>query len=113
MMRTVREDLWETEVFSPFAGLTTHAYLWTPSSGSNVLFYAPGDDADFDHMKELGGVAHQYLSHRDEAGPALEMVARRFGAQLHAPAVEAEDIARYAAPDVLLDGRHVDGTASR
>jgi hydroxyacylglutathione hydrolase len=30
-MRQVRADLWETNTDSPFPGLTTHAYLWTPS----------------------------------------------------------------------------------
>jgi hydroxyacylglutathione hydrolase len=107
-MRAVREDLWETATFSPFAGLTTHAYLWTSPSGDNVLFYAPGDDTELDHMEELGGVAHQYLSHRDEAGPALAMVADRFGALLHSHAAEVDDVARFARPDVRFDHRHVD-----
>jgi hydroxyacylglutathione hydrolase len=107
-MRAVRTDLWETATFSPFAGLTTHAYLWTPPSGANVLFYAPGNDTELDHMEELGGVAHQYLSHRDEAGPALAMVADRFGASLHSNAAEVDDIAEFAVPDVAFDHRHVD-----
>src|SRR5690606_24418384 len=56
--------------FSAAPGLTTHAYLWTPPGGPNVLVYAPGDDADLDEIGGLGGVDHHYLSHRDEAGPA-------------------------------------------
>jgi hypothetical protein len=77
-------------------GLTTHAYLWTPPAGDAVLFYAPGSDADFDAVEALGGVGHQYLSHRDEAGPTLALLAGRFGARLHVPAAEADDIARFA-----------------
>lgn len=70
-MRQIRADLWETRTDSPFPGLTTHAYLWTPDSGENVLFYSTGGDADFDDVHGLGGIVHQYLSHRDEAGPML------------------------------------------
>lgn len=107
-MRQIRADLWETRPYSPFPGLTTHAYLWTPSSGSNVLFYSPGSDDEFDELEDLGGVGHQYLSHRDEAGPALKLVAERFGARLHVPAAELDDITRFASADVVFDSRHVD-----
>ncbi len=44
-MRQVLTDLWETRTDSPFPGLTTHAYLWTPR---NALFYSVATDADFD-----------------------------------------------------------------
>lgn len=107
-MKQTRPDLWETEPYSPFPGLTTHAYLWTPPSGANVLFYSPGNDDDFEQLDELGGVAHQYLSHRDEAGPTLKLVAERFGSQLHVPAAELDDVARFAPADVAFRGRHVD-----
>lgn len=107
-MRQICPDLWETRPYSPFPGLTTHAYLWTPPGGSNVLFYAPGTDDDFEQMEGLGGVAHQYLSHRDEAGPALRLVAGRFGARLHVAAAELDDITRFVSADVVFDGRHVD-----
>lgn len=107
-MRQIRPDLWETEPFSPFQGLTTHAYLWTPPGGGNVLLYAPGDVADLDEIDRLGGISRHYLSHQDEAGPMLATIAERFGSQLHAPAAEADRIGRFAAPDVLLDRRHVD-----
>lgn len=104
-LRKIRDDLWETTPFSPFDPLTTHAYLWTPPGAGNVLFYAPGDDTDFDEIESLGGVAHHYLSHRDEAGPALALVADRFGPTLHAATVERDDIAKFAEPDVLHDER--------
>jgi glyoxylase-like metal-dependent hydrolase (beta-lactamase superfamily II) len=107
-MKQIRPDLWETRSFSPFPGLHTHAYLWTSSQGENVLFYSPGDDADHDAIAELGGVARQYLSHRDEAGPMLAAIAERFGARLHAPAAEADDIGRFAPVHVPLATRHVD-----
>ena len=43
------------------------------------MFYSPATDADFDGIDGLGGVAAQYLSHLDEAGPNLARVADRFG----------------------------------
>ena len=109
MLTTIRRDLLETPTYSPFPGLTTHAYLWTPPTGGNVLFYSPGDAADFDALAERGGVAHQYLSHQDEAGPMLGAIAERFGPVLHAPEGDLAGIAEHAVPGVLLDDRAVDG----
>ncbi len=108
MVTQIRSDLWQTPSFSPFPGLTTHSYLWAPANGENVLFYSPGDTADFDALAELGGVAHQYLSHQDEAGPMLRRVAERFGARLHAPAADLGGIEEHATPDVLLAERGSD-----
>ncbi|WP_102145025.1 MBL fold metallo-hydrolase [Mycobacterium hubeiense] len=107
-MRQIRQDLWETQSYSPFPGLTTHSYLWTPPSGQNVLFYSPGNDAEFDDLQKLGGVARQYLSHQDEAGPTLAAVAERFGARLYASAVEVPQVSKFATVHVPLEDRHVD-----
>lgn len=107
-MRRIRADLWETRAYAPAPDFTTHAYLWNAPSGGNVLFFAPGTDEDFDEIAELGGVADQYLTHQDEAGPVLDLVARRFGTRLRAPALEADVIRRFAEPEVLFEHRHVD-----
>jgi hydroxyacylglutathione hydrolase len=107
-MRQIRDDLWETTADAPAPGLTTHAYLWTPPAGGNVLFYSVATDGDFDRIAELGGLAHQYLSHQDEAGPMLDRIAEHFGSQLHAPAAEESTIGRFRRPDVLVAGRHTD-----
>lgn len=104
-MKHVLTDLWETRTDSPFPGLTTHAYLWTPA---NVLFYSTATDADFDALAGLGGVADQYLSHRDEAGPMLTKIAERFGSTLHAPTADLPDIGRHAHVDVPSSGRYTD-----
>lgn len=109
MLARIRDDLWETRAYSPAPGLTTHAYLWTPRSNRNVLFYSPGTGDDFDEIADLGGIAHQYLSHQDEAGPALRQIADRFGARLHAPAAEVDAIREFAEPRVHLRDRHTDG----
>ena len=97
----VADDLWETTPDQPFPGLTTHAYLWTPPSGENVLFYSVGSERDFDQLERLGGVAHQLLSHRDEAGPMLATIGDRFGARLHAPPAEVAEVSEHRSPDVL------------
>lgn len=104
-MKHVLTDLWETRTYSPFPGLTTHAYLWTPA---HALFYSPGTDEEFDDLADLGGIDDQYLSHRDEAGPMLKTIAERFGSTLHAAEADLADIRRHAHVDVPLTGRHTD-----
>ena len=108
MMKKIRNDLWETQAYSPFPGLTTHAYLWTPPSGQNVLFYSTGTDDDYDEIEDLGGIAHQYLSHQDEASPVLAQIAQRFDAQLHTSTAEVDVIRRFAEPHVQFEHHHVD-----
>ncbi|MGV0835756.1 MBL fold metallo-hydrolase [Mycolicibacterium thermoresistibile] len=106
-MRQVLPTVWETRIDSPFPGLTTHAYLWT-GGRRNALFYSVVTDADFDEIERLGGIADQYLSHQDEAGPMLARIAERFGSRLHAPDAESAEIGAHAAIDVALTERHVD-----
>jgi len=104
-MQRVLTDLWQTRTDSPFPGLTTHAFLWT---GRNALFYSTATDADFSELDELGGVADQYLSHRDEAGPMLAKIADHFDSALHAPVTELLEIGQHAHVDVPVGSRHVD-----
>lgn len=107
-LRQIADDLYETRTDSPFPGLTTHAYLWTRPEG-NLLLYSPASDADFDAIDSLGGVAHQYLSHEDEAGPNLTAIKQRFGSQLHVPAAETATIGKHALIDVEIAAvRHID-----
>ena len=104
-MQRVLTDLWQTRTDSPFPGLTTHAFLWT---GCNALFYSTATDADFPGLDDLGGVADQYLSHRDEAGPMLAKIADHFDSALHAPVTELLEIGQHAHVDVPVGSRHVD-----
>lgn len=104
----IKDDLFQTRMDSPLPGLTTHAYLWRRPRG-NVLFYSPATDADFDVIDELGGVAAQYLSHLDEAGPNLARIADRFGSRLHAPVAELDTIEKHAHVDMpVASRRYVD-----
>jgi hydroxyacylglutathione hydrolase len=107
-MRQIQPDLWETEAEYPAPGLSTHAYLWTPPTGGNVLFYNTTHAHELDHMEELGGVAHQYLSHQDEVAPSLRTIRERFGAALHGHRAEVEIVAETSPVDVPFDERGVD-----
>lgn len=110
-MRQIRSDLWVSATDTPFPGLNTHAYLWVPRHGDNVLFYSVASENEFDAIARLGGADHQYLSHRDEAGPMLARIADVFGAQLHAPLAEHDEIAKFTAvhDDLSTRGRDANG----
>ncbi|MBF6328847.1 MBL fold metallo-hydrolase [Nocardia transvalensis] len=104
-MKQIAPALWETETENPFPGLTTHAYLWTSPEG-NVLFYNTTHAEDLDKMAELGGVAHQYLSHRDEITPTLATIRTRFGAKLHIHKADA-DLVTQTTVDDPFETRHI------
>lgn len=108
-MQRVQPDIWETEVESPFPGLTVHAYLCVRDAG-NVLFYNTGHRHEIERMAELGGVAYQYLSHRDEVGESLALIHERFGTRLAGHIAERDDFARVRTPEILFDKRerHLD-----
>ncbi|AGA33349.1 Zn-dependent hydrolase, glyoxylase [Thioalkalivibrio nitratireducens DSM 14787] len=105
-MKQIQPDLWETEVECPVPGLTTHAYLLIRDDG-NVLFYNTGHQHEIDRMAELGGVAYQFLSHRDELGDTLRLIRERFGARLGGHVLEQSEFARVCAPDILFDKREM------
>jgi hydroxyacylglutathione hydrolase len=104
-LHRVADDLWETSLDAPAPGLTTHAYLWVAPEVGNVLFYSVASDRDLGAIERIGGVADQYLSHRDEAGPMLAELHRRLGHRLHAPVAEVAEIAVHRRPDVVFERR--------
>lgn len=103
-MKQIFPDLWQTEVESPFPGLTTHAYLLIREQG-NVLFYNTGHVHEIDAMAQLGGVDWHFLSHLDELGKSLLWVRERYGAKLGGPAREREAFAEILEPDLLFKER--------
>jgi glyoxylase-like metal-dependent hydrolase (beta-lactamase superfamily II) len=105
-MKQIFPDLWQTQAEHPFAGVTSHAYLLVRDTG-NILLYSSGLRAEYQPMKELGGVAHQYLSHRDEAGPALAEIKALFGSRLWCHRLEEPSISKVAPVDSLFDKREV------
>lgn len=103
-MKQILSDLWETAVESPFPGLTTHAYLWTRDDG-NVLFYNTSQQDDIQQMAELGGVAYQFLSHRDEVGRSIIQIRDSYSARLGAHQAELEALAGVCQPDIIFEQR--------
>jgi hydroxyacylglutathione hydrolase len=96
-------DLWQTRIEQPLPNapdLKTRAYLITRPDG-NLLIYSTGHADEHAAMGELGGVRRQYLSHVDEAGPALGEIRNRFSSELWSHAAEAQAVERKAgvAPD--------------
>ena len=102
-MQQLYPDLWQTAPQYPFGpDVTTHACLWR-RDGGNVLFYNTGLADELDAIAALGGVAWQYLSHRDEVAPSLADIRQRFGSRLCCHAQEAAAVARVVAPDETFD----------
>lgn len=68
-MQQVRADLWATRPDVHSERLITHAHLWVSADAGNIMFHNTGTGADLNEIERLGGIAHKYLSHRDETGP--------------------------------------------
>lgn len=107
-MQQIYPDLWQSLIEHPFEEapqVTTHAYLLTRPKG-NVLFYNSShllEDAD--QIEALGGVAYQFLSHRDEITPALADLREHFGAKLGIHTREAEEVRAVSPLDLVFDAR--------
>lgn len=105
-MKQIFPDLWQTRPEHPFDGLTTHAYLYTHPEG-NVLFYSSGHEDEVGEIRQLGGIKAQYLSHRDEAGPALARIRAALGARLYCHRVEEEDARKFSTVDWTFSEREM------
>lgn len=102
-MQQLFPDLWQTRLEQPLPDvpeLKTRAYVITRPEG-NLLIYSIGHADEQDAMENLGGLRRQYLSHVDEAAPALAAIKSRFGSELWSHAAEAEAVRAAAgvAPD--------------
>jgi len=101
-------DLWQTTAEYPFGDRTsTHAYLLTRPDG-NILFYGTrGSADDIEHIQRLGGIARQYLSHRDEVGPGLAVLKKRFGSTLYCHRLDAAAADSTCPVDVAFEEREI------
>ncbi|HEX2114022.1 MAG TPA: MBL fold metallo-hydrolase [Alphaproteobacteria bacterium] len=107
-MKQIFPDLWQTRPEQPLPNvpqLITRAYLITRPDG-NLLIYSTGLEDEHRAIQELGGVSRQYLSHVDEAGPALGAIKARFGSELWGHEVEAEAVRKRSGvvPDRTFSG---------
>jgi glyoxylase-like metal-dependent hydrolase (beta-lactamase superfamily II) len=103
-MKQIYPDLWQTRAEHPFFGVTSHAYLLSRDTG-NVLLYSTGLPEEYEQIQKLGGITHQYLSHSDEAGPALAEIKKRFGSKLCCHRLEEPTVSRAAPVDCIFDKR--------
>lgn len=108
-MKQIYPDLWQTSVEHPFPGVTSHAYLLVQDTG-NILFYSTGLREEYQQIKTLGGIAFQYLSHRDEAGHALAEIKEIFGSKLCCHRLEEHAIRSEASVDYLFNKRETLGS---
>jgi len=105
-MKQIYPDLWQTNPEHPFPQLTTHAYLLVRSVG-NVFFYSSGHSDEYQHIQKLGGITHQYLSHRDEAGPALVRIKQMFGSKLCCHRLEEKVVSKACPVDLTFQAREI------
>ena len=106
-MKEIYPGLWQTSPDHPIADapeVTTHAYLWVREKG-NILFYNSARTEDYDRIEQLGGIAHQYLSHQDEVGPSLRLIRDRFGPELRSHILEQAATEEFAPVDRVFDQR--------
>lgn len=108
-MKQIYPDLWQTSPEHPIPGaphVSTHAYLFLRNEG-NVLFYGSGLSDEYRRIQALGGITHQYLSHRGEAGPALFRIKRVFGSKLCCHRLEEPAVSEAAPVDLTFETREV------
>ncbi len=103
-MKQIYPDLWQTQAEHPFFGVTSHAYLLARDTG-NILLYSTGLAEEYKHIQKLGGITHQYLSHSDEAGPALAEIKKRFGSKLCCHRLDEPAVRKAVPVDCIFDKR--------
>lgn len=86
--------------------MSTHAYLLTRSSG-NVLFYNSARLDEYDQIRQLGGMAFQFLSHRDEAGKNLQQLKDLFHNKLCCHKLEESAIAKACPVDLVFEAQGI------
>jgi glyoxylase-like metal-dependent hydrolase (beta-lactamase superfamily II) len=105
-MKQIYPDLWQTQAEHPFFGVTSHAYLLARDTG-NILLYSTGQAEEYKHIQKLGGITHQYLSHSDEAGPALAEIKKLFGSKLCCHRFDEPAVSKAATVDCIFDKREI------
>jgi hydroxyacylglutathione hydrolase len=108
-MKQIYPDLWvtEPEQFKPeLPDLRLYAYLLVRETG-NVVFCRSEHDADHRHIKELGRITHQYLTHWHEAAPGLASIKRMFGSKLVCHRLAEAAVSKFSPVDVTFATRDV------
>jgi hydroxyacylglutathione hydrolase len=108
-MKQIYPDLWVTEpehALPELPDLMMCAYVLVRETG-NVLFCRSEHHGDHRHIRELGGIKHQYLTHWHEAAPGLARIKEMFGSKLLCHRLAKAIVSRFAAVDVTFETRDV------
>jgi hydroxyacylglutathione hydrolase len=109
VVKQIYPDLWVTEAEHPLPDLPDlmmFAYLLERPEG-NILFCRSEHPADHQHIRELGGITHQYLTHWHEAAPGLTRIRDMFGSKLACHRLAEELVSKLCPVDVTFDTRDV------
>ena len=89
--------------------LQARTYILQRPSGNLAVYGAAALEPELDAVRELGGVAHQYLNHAHEASPAGDRVRVALGAPLHIHTADAEQARAQVSVDETFEERHLVG----
>ncbi len=107
-MTQIRTDLWQTRTDTPFPGLTTHSYLWTPGgSNAHCSTVRPARRTSRRSIHSAGSTTN-ICPTRTRPAPCWPGSPSEFGTRLRAPAAERETIEQHSPIDVPLSARHID-----
>jgi hydroxyacylglutathione hydrolase len=108
-VKQIYPDLWVTEperLSHQSPDLMLCAYLLVRETG-NVLFCRSEHHADHLHMKALGGISHQYLTHWHEAGPGPAGIKEMFDSKLACHRLAEAAVSKFSPVDVAFETRDV------
>ncbi|MEH6627368.1 MAG: MBL fold metallo-hydrolase [Motiliproteus sp.] len=95
-MERLYPGIYHSEDDHPFDNeVCTRAYVVSLPEG-NLLFYSSSNiEQNFAFIQDLGGLAGQYLNHRDEASAYCDRVRDRFGSPLHCHQLEEYEVSQH------------------
>jgi hydroxyacylglutathione hydrolase len=108
-MKQIYPDLWVTEPEHPLPDLPDLmmcAYLLVRDT-SNVLLCRSEHHADHRHIRDLGGITHQYLTHWHEAAPGLARIKGTFGSKLVCHRLAEKIVSKFSTVDATFETRGV------
>ncbi|WP_205698928.1 MBL fold metallo-hydrolase [Conexibacter sp. SYSU D00693] len=85
------------------------ALLVRPDHGNVLLYGAAAALPELDAVRDVGGVARQYLNHAHEATAEAAQLRDALGAPVHVHAADADEVARTVSVDATFTDRHHDG----
>lgn len=105
-MNVIAENFYQSKIEHPFGNAVCTAAYFAPKSEGNILFYSSGLIEDhFSFIENKGGIAFQYLNHRDEAGPVCDKVEEKFKAPVVCHELERDAVTKQCRVGAVFAGR--------